>query len=194
MRMHLFLHLPLMERELPQKWSGEASGEPVFLSTQDGVRYPSGIYARAFLGLLRAGEALARTLDADLRTRHDLTLRGYEVLLHLAAFSPDGRRLAMTQLARQAPLSQSRMSRLVAALEAQGLVRRIAAERDSRAVVVVLTDTGLDMLRRAQDTHHRELTERLFARLTEAEIAELARLTGKLLAGDGTAREGWRPD
>jgi len=61
-------------------------------------------------------------------------------------------------------------------------------------VVVVLTDTGLDMLRRAQDTHHRELTQRLFARLTEAEIAEPARLTGKLFAGDGTAREGRRPD
>jgi DNA-binding MarR family transcriptional regulator len=177
-----------MERERPQKLTAGTSGDPVFLSAQHGVRYPSGVYAQAFLGLLRAGEALERALDADLRAKHGLSLRGYEVLLHLAAFSTDGRRLAMTQLARQAPLSQSRVSRLIAGLEAQGLVRRTGDERDSRAVVVVLTDTGLDMLRRAQDTHHRELTERLFARLTEAEIAELARLTGKLLDGDVTAR------
>jgi DNA-binding MarR family transcriptional regulator len=185
-----------MELERPQELTAGTSAGPVFLSTEHGVRYPSGVYAHAFLGLLRAGEALERALDADLRARHGLSLRGYEVLLHLAAFSTDGRRLAMTQLARQAPLSQSQVSRLVAGLQAQGLVRRIGDERDSRAVVVVLTDTGLDRLRRAQDTHHRGLTQGLFVRLTEAEIAELARLTGKLLDGDVTpgAMERRSPD
>lgn len=158
--------------------------QPVFLSTEQGVRYPSAIYARAFLGLVRAGKALERALDADLRAGHGISLHGYEVLLHLAAFAPDGR-LPMTRLTRQAPLSQSRVSRLVARLEADGLVRRDAEERDSRVVVVTLTDAGLDLLRRAQDTHHRGLTEGLFARLTAREIADLARLTSKLLDGDG---------
>jgi DNA-binding MarR family transcriptional regulator len=175
---------------MPERPSGERSRtsprQRVFVSGKHGIRHPSGNYARAFLGLVRAGKALERTLDADLRAGHGIGLHGYEVLLHLAAFSPQGG-LPMTQLARQAPLSQSRVSRLVAQLDAEGLVRRVTDERDSRVVVVSLTDAGLDRLRRAQDTHHRGLTEHLFARLTPDEIAELARLTGKVLDGDRLA-------
>lgn len=161
-----------------------ASEEPVFVSLRSGVRFPSETYARAFLGLIRAGEELERRLDEDLRRAHGIGLRGYEILLHLAAFSSDGQ-LPMTTLTRQAPLSQSRVSRLVAELEARGLVRRSGDERDSRAVLVSLTDEGLELLRRAQETHHRGLTEGLFSRLSHEELAELGRLTAKLLQEGG---------
>lgn len=154
--------------------------EPVFVVLPSGVAYPSETYARAFLGLVRAGEELDRALDTDLRKAHGIGLRGYEILLHLAAFSPD-RRLPMSTLTRQTPLSQSRLSRLVADLETRGLVRRRDDHDDGRVVIVSLTDKGLRVLRQAQETHHRGLERRLFSRLSRDELAQLGELTSRLL-------------
>lgn len=152
----------------------------------DGVKYPSPMHARAFLGLVRAGEALDRGLDAELRAAHGLSLRGFEALLHLAAFSPSGS-LRMTQLAAQAPLSQSRVSRLVGELEGQGWVSRSAFAGDNRGVLVSITDRGLDKLRHAQDTHFTGLHKRLFAHLSWADTTTLANLTATILAAANEA-------
>lgn len=152
----------------------------------DGVKYPSPMHARAFLGLVRAGEALDRGLDAELRAAHGLSLRGFEALLHLAAFSPSGS-LRMTQLAAQAPLSQSRVSRLVGELEGQGWVSRSAFAGDNRGVLVSITDRGLDKLRQAQDTHFTGLHKRLFAHLSWADTTTLANLTATILAAANEA-------
>jgi DNA-binding MarR family transcriptional regulator len=155
-------------------------GSSAFRTGRLGIRYPSPPYAAAFLNLVRAAEHLERTLDAELRRSHGIGLRGFEVLLHLGAFSRDGR-LPMTQLTRQAPLSQSRMSRLVTELEREGLVSREADEQDTRAVRVVITELGLAMLREAQETHYGGLERNLYSRLTRAEITQLAKVTKKLL-------------
>lgn len=162
----------------------------------DGVKYPSTTYARAFLGLVRAGEALDRGLDADLRAPHGLSLRGFEALLHLAAFSPEGS-LRMSQLAAQAPLSQSRVSRLIGELETRGFVTRSAVEGDNRGVLVSITDRGLDQLRTAQNTHFTGLHRRLFAHLSWADITTLANLTTTILdaieaSAPSTSRSGGR--
>src|SRR3981081_4230678 len=99
----------------------------------DGLKYMTPERASAFLGLVRAGETLARELDAELEREHGIGLRAYEVLLFLAVFSPDGR-LRMVDLTERAPLSQSRVSRLVAELEARGLVVRRPSRDPLRAV------------------------------------------------------------
>lgn len=157
--------------------------EPFLVERPDGVKYPSPMHARAFLGLVRAGDALDRGLDADLRAAHGLSLRGFEALLHLAAFSPSGS-LRMTQLTAQAPLSQSRVSRLIAELEARGLVSRSAFEGDNRGVLVAITEKGLDTLRQAQHTHYTGLRDRLFVHLSWADITTLAKLTATILAAN----------
>jgi DNA-binding MarR family transcriptional regulator len=169
-----------MEPQPSRDTASDAAGAGPWVERADGIRHPSSTYAKAFLGLVRAGEALDRALDADLRRAHGLGLRAYEVLLHLAAFAPHGR-LRITQLTAQAPLSQSRVSRLVAELEARGLVARTTSAGDARGVEVSITDRGLDRLREIQDTHHRGLDERLFSRLSGAEIAQLADLTARIL-------------
>lgn len=155
----------------------------MFVRLPSGIGYPSRTYARAFLGLVRAGEQLDRLLDADLRAAHGIGLRGYEVLLHLAAFTPD-RHASMGNLIRQTPLSQSRLSRLVADLEHRSLVLRSSDARDSRVVVVSLTDQGLQVLRQAQQTHHDGLEQRLFSRLTYEELVQLGVLTSRVLADE----------
>lgn len=157
-----------------------AKGSSAFRTGRLGIRYPSPTHAAAFLNLVRAGEHLERTLDAELRRGHGIGLRAFEVLLHLGAFSRDGQ-LPMTQLIRQAPLSQSRMSRLVAELEREGLVGREADEHDTRAVKVAITERGLATLRDAQETHYDGLERHLFSRLTPAEITQLVKVTKKLL-------------
>ncbi len=157
--------------------------EPSLVELSDGLKHPAPVHAQAFLGLVRAGEALERGLDAELKMAHGISLRGFEVLLHLGVFAPDGR-LRMTKLTEQAPLSQSRVSRLVAELESRGLVTRSADETDSRGVTVAITARGLDKLREAQGTHFSGLETRLFSRLSWDEIQQLAHLTGKIMAAD----------
>lgn len=160
--------------------SSGAEEERAIVERADGLKHPSTAYARAFLGLVRAGEALERGLDAELKSSHGLSLRAYEVLLHLAVFSPDGS-LRIAQLAEQAPLSQSRVSRMIADLEAKKLVTRAVFEGDSRGVLVSITDDGLRKLRESQDTHIAGLRRRLFSRLDDDEINTLATLTRKIL-------------
>lgn len=168
---------------MTQERGGGSGSEGAFIPVADGLAVPSRAHARAFLGLLRAGEQLDRLLDTDLRAAHGIGLRGYEVLLHLAAFTPD-RRATMTQLIRQTPLSQSRTSRLVADLEAHDLVRRTGDAQDSRVVVVCLTDEGRRVLRQAQQTHHDGLQQWLFSRFTYDELVQLGDLTSRLLADE----------
>ena len=162
---------------------GTPPEEPELVELPNGVRHPPPVRAAAFLGLIQAAETLDRRLDQDLQARHGMSLRAYEVLLHLAAFSPNGQ-LRLSALAEQAPLSQSRVSRLVAELEAKGLVRKVTALADSRGVEVSITDAGLDVLKAAQDTHHEGLRTRFFAHLSWDEVVLLAKITGRILAAD----------
>lgn len=157
--------------------SGRARG---VVRRPDGLKHLTPAYAKAFLGLVRAGETLDRDVDTELSRRHGLSLRAFEVLLFLAVFSPRGS-MRMGELTAQAPLSQSRVSRLVAELEARGLVERHAVHGDARAVEVSITPTGLDTFKAAQETHLDHLDERLFSRLTAQEIDQLAAITAKIL-------------
>jgi DNA-binding MarR family transcriptional regulator len=83
----------------------------------------------------------------------------------------------MTELRRRTPLSQSRVSRVVIGLEADGLVRRASGPTDSRAVSVAITPRGLEIFDAARPRHHRDLHEHRFSILTEDEIGQLATIT-----------------
>ena len=142
----------------------------------DGLKHLPEVRARAFLGLVRAGQHLEQRLDSDLQQRHGLTLRGFEILLHLAVFS-EGRSLSLSRLTEQAPLSQSRTSRLVAELEVRGLVTRARSADDSRGVDVTLTDQGLEVFKAAQDSHLQALDRYLFSHLSWQQMTQLATIT-----------------
>jgi DNA-binding MarR family transcriptional regulator len=154
------------------------------LQRGDGLKYLAPARAEAFLGLVRAGEDLDRKLDAELQARHGISMREFEVLLFLAVFSPDGC-LAMSQLIERAPLSQSRMSRLVAELHGRGFVERSAAGADGRVVEVSITPEGLELFKAAQETQLAGLERHLFSRISEGEMRRLASITRKIL-GDGS--------
>lgn len=146
----------------------------------DGLKYLTPVRASAFLGLVRAGDTLARELNGELEAEHRISLRAFEVLLFLAIFSEDGH-LRMSELTERAPLSQSRVSRLVADLETRGLVERSPVDTDGRGVEVFITAKGLEKFKAAQDTHLAGLDRRLFTHLNATEVRQLAAITTKIL-------------
>jgi DNA-binding MarR family transcriptional regulator len=77
-------------------------------------------------------------------TEAGLAMSEFEVLLRLSR--TDGDRLRMSDLATQANLSSSGLTRLVDRLEARDLVRRQACPSDGRGSFAVLTEAGLDLL------------------------------------------------
>src|SRR5438093_11427121 len=97
----------------------------------------------AWRSLLRGHATLMRQLDMDLEEKTGMALADFDVLAQLALA---GGVLRMTDLAARALISRSGMTRLVARLVDEGLVRPTDTEADRRGVVVVLTDAVVALL------------------------------------------------
>ena len=69
------------------------------------------------------------------------------------------------------------MTRLLDGLERAGLVERGSCETDRRVVYAVLTETGLEKLREASQTHVPQVETFLTARFDDDELSELRRLS-----------------
>ena len=93
---------------------------------------PSGRGLDAWDSFLRAHATLMRSLELDLAQATGLALADFDVLAQLARA---GGELRMTDLATRALVSRSGMTRRVARLVAEGLVRRANADTDGRGVV-----------------------------------------------------------
>src|SRR5437879_915560 len=106
----------------------------------------------AWRSMLRAHATLMRRLDTDLERETGLALADFDVLAQLAEANGE---LRMTELADRALISRSGMSRRVARLVDEGLLRRERAGTDARGVVVTLTDAGSARLRETAPIHAR---------------------------------------
>jgi DNA-binding MarR family transcriptional regulator len=102
----------------------------------------------------RTTSALERSLHA-----HGLGVSEYEVLERLATGDTDEQR--MQELADAVHLSQSALSRVVARLEADGLVVRAMCTSDRRGIFACLTDAGRERYLAARPTHRAVLAEAL---------------------------------
>jgi DNA-binding MarR family transcriptional regulator len=131
----------------------------------------------AWSSLLRAHATLMRQLETDLERETGLALADFDVLAQLAL--ADGE-LRMTELAARALISRSGMTRRVARLAEEGLVRRAAADTDARGVVVVLTDTGVARLTETVPVHLRGIANLFVAKLDDEELADLERALDKV--------------
>jgi DNA-binding MarR family transcriptional regulator len=127
---------------------------------------------RAWRGLLRAHACLAKRLDAQLEQAHSLPMSSYEVLHHLQDAS--GARMRMCDLAEQAQLSRSGLTRMVDRLEREGLLERCSCEHDARGSYACLTDAGHERLEEARVTHLAVVREHFFSRFSEVELSTLA--------------------
>src|SRR3954452_7455956 len=119
-------------------------------------------------------------LEAQLQRDAGLTHMGYMVLFTLS--ERDDRRLAMSRLAKLASASLSRLSHVVARLEAQGWVRRERDVADGRVQIAVLTAAGYAKLVESAPGHAEAVQQLVFDRLSAAQVRQLARLCDAFLA------------
>jgi DNA-binding MarR family transcriptional regulator len=135
---------------------------------------------RAWQGLLHAHQKVWRTLDAELREEHGLSLAEYDVLVRLAR-APD-LALNMTELAKRVMMSPSGLTRVVDRLVRAGLVSRERIGVDARVTLARLTEEGRALVRRAARTHLRGIREHFTGLLGPGQLRAVAsaleRVTG----------------
>src|SRR4051794_898421 len=132
----------------------------------------------AWDALLRAHATLMRRLDTDLERETGLALADFDVLAQLARAHGE---LRITELADRALISRSGMSRRVARLVDEGLVRRDTASTDARGVVVALTKAGMARLGETAPVHARGVSKLFVAQLDDQELALLERALSKVI-------------
>lgn len=160
------------------------------MSTATAVKIPTGEQEaltegelRAWRGLLRAHACLAKRLDAELEREHSLPMSSYEVLHHLDEMGAG--RMRMRDLADQAQLSRSGLTRLVDRLERDGLLERCSCEHDARGSYACLTELGRARLAQARTTHMAVVREHFFSRFSQPELGVLADMWERIAPCNG---------
>ena len=107
---------------------------------------------RLWVRLLRA----ARPIEAELRRRlgreFGVTLPKFDVMAALARREAG---MTMTEVSRLLMVSNGNVTGLVDRLVAEGLVMRVANEKDRRATFVRLTNKGLRLFQTMAEAHER---------------------------------------
>jgi DNA-binding MarR family transcriptional regulator len=120
-------------------------------------------------------------LDAQLQQDSGLSLFAYLVLSSLS-MAPE-RTLRMSELARLANGSQSRLSNVAKRLEEHGWLRREPDPHDGRATVARLTDSGWEVVRSAAPGHVEAVRRIVIDRLTGPQLEALAAAAHGIIAG-----------
>lgn len=132
----------------------------------------------AFGMLLESHAALVAVVGHDLEEATRLPLSSFGILLRLAR--TPGRRLRMTELAAQAALSTSGLTRLVDRLEDGGYLRRDPSSSDRRSSLAVLTDLGATVVAEALPGHLESLRRNMGDALGGEAIALLTDMLATL--------------
>jgi DNA-binding MarR family transcriptional regulator len=146
----------------------------------DAVRDEISECALAWQTLRMAHDRVAQRLGAELSNECGLAINEFDVLLFLRSHARLKEQVRIGALLEAVSLSQPALSRLVARLEARGLLARREAEDDARAVVVCLTDTGTALIDRALVIHARVVHEALIGKFSETERAALLQTLGQI--------------
>jgi DNA-binding MarR family transcriptional regulator len=139
---------------------------------------PGGRGLQAWGALLRAHATLTRLLDTDLERETGLSLADFDVLAQLAKAHGQ---LRITELADRALMSRSGMSRRVARLVDEGLLRRERASTDARGVIVALTEKGMTRLAETAPVHARGISRLFASQLDDHELALIEPALNKLI-------------
>ena len=116
---------------------------------------------------------LARDVDHPL-SQHGISLADLAILRELRV--APSQKLRRSELAQRLGVTPSGIARQVAPLERIGLVDRESHERDARLALVVLTETGTQVVDDALETAEYAADQALSARWSEGERERLAKL------------------
>jgi len=132
-------------------------------------------YVNATTGIIRAYNMLSQA-QRDALAELDLSIRPFVVISTLAR--SDDHTLSISELRRLTFIHAATLTSTLAKLEERGLVERRMSTIDRRAITVVLTDAGLQLV----DEGYRRLSTIKFglAGLSEEQAAQLADLTSMI--------------
>ncbi len=119
---------------------------------------------------LESAFALIDILDAELQAEREMTLRWYDVLVHLEE-AEDG--LRMNELAGRILASKSGLTRVVDRMEEEGLVRRERPPGDRRVVQVSITPEGREALHASRVVHYRSIQQHFVQHLDQRDLTAL---------------------
>jgi DNA-binding MarR family transcriptional regulator len=119
---------------------------------------------------------LARDVDHPLST-HGISLADLAILRELRR--EPAQKLRRSELAQRLGITPSGIARQVAPLERIGLVARESHDRDARLALVVLTDTGAQIVDDALQTAEAAADRALAARWSDPERERLSKLLSR---------------
>jgi DNA-binding MarR family transcriptional regulator len=130
--------------------------------------------------LTRIITVLPRALDDQFVHDTGVSMTDYTVLVSLSE-APDGW-LRLTDLAKAAALSLSRISRVIDSLVKRGFVEKSRCASDGRAANATLTELGHTKLAEAYPGHLARVRAYLFDHLTPGEVAAAGPILSRLAA------------
>jgi DNA-binding MarR family transcriptional regulator len=134
----------------------------------DARRWLTAEEQRVWRAYLHATTLLEDHLDRQLQRDAGMPHIYYALLVQLA--EAPLRRQRMTELAMDVKITRSRLSHAVARLEKSGWVRREDCPSDKRGQFAVLTDEGVEVLRRTAPGHVAAVRQALFDRLSPEQL------------------------
>jgi DNA-binding MarR family transcriptional regulator len=123
---------------------------------------------------------LPTELERELQRGHGLSMRDYQILVHLSEH-PD-REVRLSDLAEATQQSKSRLSHQMTRMENAGLVARKNCPTDRRGAFAVLTDEGRRTLRAAAPTHVDGVRRHLMDVLTPEQKRAVGEAFGEVAA------------
>ncbi|GGT34884.1 MULTISPECIES: MarR family winged helix-turn-helix transcriptional regulator [Streptomyces] len=147
-------------------------GEPRWLSDEEQSVWRAYLHATTLME-----DHLDRQLQRDAGMPHIY----YGLLVQLS--QAPRRQKRMTELAKDAKITRSRLSHAVARLEKSGWVRREDCPSDKRGQNAVLTDEGYEMLRRSAPGHVSAVRQAMFDRLTPEQMRSLGEIMQVVATG-----------
>ncbi|WP_242684705.1 MarR family winged helix-turn-helix transcriptional regulator [Microbacterium sp. SD291] len=136
---------------------------------------------QTWLPTIRFVQLLPQVLDRALKSEAGINHAHYAILVMLAGQDADP--IPMSELARMASLSRSRLSHALDSLEERGWVRRTSCGSDKRTLTARLTDAGREVLRAAAPVHVAQIRELVLDPLSAEERAQLGAILSTLLPG-----------
>lgn len=134
----------------------------------------------AWRAFVRALSVAPRLLDADLLAASRLNMADYHVLVLLSE-APD-HAMRMSELAAQAVLTPSGLTRVVERLTRRGLVERSRSNIDGRGQVARLTEAGLETLLEAYPPHLQSVRNRVIRHLQGLDLAAFTEVMERIAA------------
>lgn len=145
--------------------------------------------------ILQANRKINRVLDETLLNASGLSTAEYGVLVVLSE-APE-HCLRLCALCDELVWDRSRTSHQITRMEKRGLLRKERFSGDGRGVSVVLTDEGMERLKRAVPNHVESVRRLIFDHLHEEDIPSIRRFMNAVLGVDNipgyASVDGWPP-